>query len=207
MDTMRAETTGTTALCTGVSLSSLLICRKSDTDADSLTAPSSASDAFWRTTSAKKLRRGDYTDGFHKFGIEWTPEYIYFYLDSRIHQILHVGFRRDQPLYDLGGFSKVTENQTLLANPWADSESTTGNAPFDQPFYLVLNVAVGSRTGWFLDKVGDKPWLDSATNAQWTFWSAANKWLPTWGEGDARGMTVRKVTMWQAGACGAGQEL
>lgn len=170
-------------------------------------APTSQTDAYWRTTSAKKIRRGEYSDGFHKFGIQWTPSYIYFYVDSRIHQILHIGFSADTPLYDLGGFSQVTENQTLLANPWAGSGSTTGNAPFDQRFYLVLNVAVGSRTGWFLDKVGGKPWLDDAENAQWTFWEDAGRWLPTWGEGDERGMTVRSVKMWQAGACGAEQEL
>ena len=112
--------------------------------------PTSATDAYYRTTSAKKLRRGDYSDGFHTYGIQWTPDYIYFYIDSRIHQILFVGFKEEKPLYDLGGFSKMAENQTLLANPWAHSESTTGNAPFDQDFYLILNVAVGSKTGWFL---------------------------------------------------------
>lgn len=101
----------------------------------------------------------------------------------------------------------MSENQTLLANPWEGSNSTTGNAPFDQRFYLVMNVAVGSRTGRFLDKVGDKPWIDSATNAQWTFWSAADSWLPTWGQWDERGMTVRRVRMWQAGKCGAEEEL
>lgn len=57
------------------------------------------------------------------------------------------------------------------------------------------------------DHVGGKPWLDDATNAQWTFWSTANQWLPTWGEGDERGMTVKSVKMWQQGACGEMQEL
>lgn len=44
----------------------------------------------------------------------------------------------------------MDENQTLLANPWAHTNSTSGNAPFDQEFYLILNVAVGSKNGWFL---------------------------------------------------------
>jgi hypothetical protein len=44
----------------------------------------------------------------------------------------------------------MAENKTLLDNPWADSKSTTGNAPFDQSFYLILNVAVGGTNGWFL---------------------------------------------------------
>lgn len=57
------------------------------------------------------------------------------------------------------------------------------------------------------DNIGDKPWVDGATNAQWTFWSAASKWLPTWGEGDTKGMTVKSVKMWQQGKCGAPKEL
>lgn len=96
------------------------------------------------------LRRGDYSQGFHTYGIQWTPNYIYFYVDSRIHQIFFIGFKREQPLYDLGGFAAATVNQTLLSNPWAVSNSTTGNAPFDQKFYLILNVAVGAKNGWFL---------------------------------------------------------
>lgn len=57
------------------------------------------------------------------------------------------------------------------------------------------------------DNKGGKPWLDDATNAQWTFWSDVGTWLPTWGEGDARGMTIRSVKMWERGACFSGSEL
>ncbi|KAH8879634.1 concanavalin A-like lectin/glucanase [Thozetella sp. PMI_491] len=165
--------------------------------------PSSATDAYWRTTSAKKLRRGDFSESFHTFGMEWDESYIYFYMDNRLTQILFVGFNAKDDLWTKGQFSKMEENSTLFTNPWAGSSSTTGNAPFDQPFYLILNVAVGSKIGWFPDGVGSKPWLDSSTNAQWTFWSAADEWLPTWGEGDTRGMTVRSVKMWTRGACGS----
>jgi len=115
--------------------------------------------------------------------------------------VLFVGFNAEEPLWKKGEFDKMNENGTLFGNPWADSPSKTGNAPFDQPFHLVLNVAVGSRIGWFPDNMGNKPWLDDAKNAQWTFWDAANDWLPTWGEGDSRGMTVRSVKMWRKGAC------
>ncbi len=97
----------------------------------------------------------------------------------------------------------MEENSTLFTNPWAASNSSTGNAPFDQPFYLILNVAVGSTIGWFPDNIGGKPWLDSSTNSQWTFWSAVDKWFPTWGDGDSKGMTVRSVKMWTRGECGS----
>lgn len=114
-------------------------------------APTAASDAYWRTTSANKIRRGDYSEEFHTYGIQWTDKYLYFYVDSKIRQIFFMGFKEKKPLYDLGGFSRMSdENSTLLANPWAHSNSTTGNAPFDERFYLILNVAVGSRNGWFL---------------------------------------------------------
>lgn len=55
----------------------------------------------------------------------------------------------------------------------------------------------------YSDTKGGKPWLDDATNAQWTFWDAADEWLPTWGEGDARGMTIKSIKMYSRGACGS----
>ena len=36
------------------------------------------------------------------------------------------------------------------------------SAPFDKPFYLIMNVAVGGTNGWFPDGVGGKPWLDGS---------------------------------------------
>lgn len=166
--------------------------------------PTPKSDAYWKTTKAKKIRKGFYSDKFHTYGIQWTPDYIYFYIDSKVHQILFIGFQEKKPLYDRGDFAKQkSENDTLHDNPWAHSNSTSGNAPFDQNFYLILNVAVGGTNGFFLDNVGGKPWVNGATNARWTFWDARKQWLPTWGEGADRGMTVRSVKMWRLGACGS----
>ncbi|KAL1849605.1 hypothetical protein Daus18300_013212 [Diaporthe australafricana] len=165
--------------------------------------PSSVLDTYWKTMSVRTQRRGDFTNEFHTFGIEWTDKYIYMYLDNRLTQVLYTKFHADKTLWQKGGFSEKSENDTLLADPWSNTTSTTGNAPFDQEFYLILNVAVGARNGWFSDGKGSKPWVDAATNAQWTFWDDADKWLPTWGEGDSRGMTVKSVKMWRSGSCGA----
>lgn len=165
--------------------------------------PTSDTDAYWKTTNAKKLRRGDYASGYHTYGIQWDDSYIYFYIDSKVHQILFIGFHENEGLYERGNFAEKAENDTLLDNPWAMSNSTTGNAPFDQEFYLILNVAVGGTNGFFPDNVGEKPWVNGAKNARWSFWEAKDRWLPSWGEGDERGMTVRKVRMWRAGACGS----
>lgn len=112
--------------------------------------PTYKTDAYWKSTGAKKIRRGEYSDSFHTYGMQWTEDYIYFYVDSRVKQILFIGYKEKNPLYEFGNFAAQSENDTLLANPWINSTSTTGNAPFDQEFYLILNVAVGGTNGWFL---------------------------------------------------------
>ncbi|KAK1749885.1 glycosyl hydrolase [Echria macrotheca] len=169
--------------------------------------PSPKSDSYWRTTGVASFKRKDFSQDFHVFGLEWSEKYLYFYVDTRLTQVLYVSFSADDVFWNRGKFEGKSDNLTLYDNPWKTSNSTTGSAPFDQEFFLILNVAVGSRNGWFLDDVGGKPWLDSATNAPWTFYSNADKWLPTWGAGDERGMTVKSVRMWQQGACGSGSDL
>ena len=81
------------------------------------------------------------------FGLEWSKDYLYTYVDNRLQQVLYVDFTK-QTFWQRGKFEGQFENGTLLTNPWYVSSNT--NAPFDQKFYLILNVAVGSRNGWFL---------------------------------------------------------
>jgi beta-glucanase (GH16 family) len=109
--------------------------------------PSPATVAYWRTTNGKALRRTDYTEEYHTFGVEWSEDYIYTYLDSRLVQVLFMSFKTQEDLWQRGNFSTLTENSTFLENPWVNT--TDKSAPFDQEFFLILNVAVGSRNGWF----------------------------------------------------------
>lgn len=76
------------------------------------------------------------------------------------------------------------------------------NTPFDQRFYLILSLAVGGTNGYFPDGEGGKPWIDRGLNPMGDFWRAAGQWLPTWPEERERGMTVRRVRMWEQGKCG-----
>ena len=62
-------------------------------------------DAFWRTTAGRPIRRTDYSKGFHTFGLEWTDDHITTYLDSRIVQVLFTGFPAKSTLWDLGKFA------------------------------------------------------------------------------------------------------
>jgi len=63
---------------------------------------------------------------FHTYGMEWTEEYIEFYVDGEKACV----FRK----------SDDTEDQSESA--W----------PFDQPFYLILNIAVGGGLGGEIDE-------------------------------------------------------
>jgi hypothetical protein len=107
-------------------------------------------------------------------------------------------------MWDRGQFGRSTLNNSALMDPW--SQTNRLNTPFDQPFYLILNVAVGGTNGFFPDKVGNKPWGDGTlqeetASAPKQFWDNKVQWLNTWGAGDARGMTVKSVKMWREGKC------
>lgn len=102
-------------------------------------------------------------------------------------------------MWDRGAFSKTLVNNSALYNPWAQTGQY--NTPFDQSFYLILNVAVGGTNGFFPDGVGNKPWGNQSPTAPKEFFDSMTNWLPTWGEGAARGLTVKSVKMWKQGAC------
>ena len=104
-------------------------------------------------------------------------------------------------MWDHGDFGESIVNKSALFNPW--SQTGRANTPFDQPFYLILNVAVGATNGFFPDGVANKPWGDASFTAPREFWDATHQWYPTWGVGDKKGMTVKSVKMWTEGICGS----
>lgn len=67
-------------------------------------------------------------------------------MDNRLQQVLYVDFKK-QNFWQRGKFQGQYENGTLLTNPWYTSDNK--NAPFDQQFYLILDLAIGSRNGYF----------------------------------------------------------
>jgi beta-glucanase (GH16 family) len=152
--------------------------------------PTPGNDAWWRTNVKRQALHTTYASGFNTFGIEWSQKYLFTYVNSRLLQVLYVNF--DSPLWGRGNFPVQDSNGTRVADIWGH----TGRAqtPFDQPFYLILNLAVGGTNGWFEDNVNGKPWLDASPNARKDFWQAKDRWLPTWTQPQ---MEVSKVMMWQ----------
>jgi hypothetical protein len=73
-------------------------------------------------------------------------------------QVLYTNFKK--PFYQRGKFPVTDANGTALVDPW--SQSGNPATPFDHPFYLILNVAVGGTNGWFEDGEAGKPWVDAS---------------------------------------------
>ncbi|KAG2148914.1 glycoside hydrolase family 16 protein [Suillus clintonianus] len=141
-------------------------------------------------------RRTDYGEDFHTYTLEWTESFLRIYVDTRLHYMLELSF--NEPFFTRGDFPSVVENGTqpiVLQNPWVNGTNAT---PFDQPFYLILNLAVGGTNGWFPDNAGSKPWLDNSKTAMLQFTEAQDTWYPTWGsDGESSSFIVDYVKMWE----------
>ncbi|ESZ96039.1 glycoside hydrolase family 16 protein [Sclerotinia borealis F-4128] len=156
--------------------------------------PDSANDGYWRTNVKRTALHTTFSAGFHTYGLEWSQKYLYTYIDSKLLQVLYNTF--NQPLWQRGQFPNSDINGTRITNVW--SQTGRDNTPFDQEFYLVLNVAVGGTNGWFADGKSGKPWIDASVRAKNDFWEARDQWYPTWTANNNQGqMEVSKVEMWQ----------
>ena len=162
-------------------------------------------------------RRKTFADGFHSYVLEWDEQFMRIYVDSRLTYMLYLRF--NEPFFKRGNFPSVVANGSdfiQLQDPWKNG--TRNVAPFDQPFYLIMNVAVGGTNGWFPDGVGDKPWLDGSLSkylssfpcagggwltgrllaAMTDFAQAQKQWFATWPANiEDRALVVDSVKMWQ----------
>jgi beta-glucanase (GH16 family) len=69
------------------------------------------------TQKTRSIFIGDPYDNFHVYAVEWTPDHMNFYLDN------------------------------TLYNHFGNERKTTAEWPFDSPFFLILNLAVGGNWG------------------------------------------------------------
>ncbi|KAF9292955.1 hypothetical protein BGZ74_011911, partial [Mortierella antarctica] len=129
--------------------------------------PSYEYNRFQMTHAEHILPHGrSFADEFHVFTLDWTPEGLKTYVDDDL--LLDVPFNN---MFKKGKFP------AWMDNPWEGSDT----APFDQEFYLIMNVAVGGTAGYFPDGVGNKPWSDKSEHAVNEFYAAKDEWYPSWG--------------------------
>jgi len=67
-----------------------------------------------------KLDKGSFADDYHVFAVEWEPSEIRFYVDGVLYYTVNDWFTKVEGM-----------------------DEVTFPAPFDQPFYVILNLAVG----------------------------------------------------------------
>ncbi|KAI0261232.1 concanavalin A-like lectin/glucanase domain-containing protein [Gloeopeniophorella convolvens] len=157
----------------------------------------------------QSLKRSNYASSFHTYTLEWTEDFIKAYVDSRLKAMLYLKVNNKAQsnggyFFKQGNFPVTAHNNTateiVVPNPWTTStvQNATNSAPFDQPFYLILDLAVGGTSGWFPDKVGDKPWFDASASAMRDFASKQSTWSATWpSNDDDLSFRIDSVRMWK----------
>jgi hypothetical protein len=92
-------------------------------------------------------------------------------------------------------YNEISEN-TLSDDPDIYSDiSPNKNAPFDQPFYIILNLSIGGEINgcpnpgyWGPDAIWCQNQNASAPQAARTaFWNAKDIWYPTWEKAKSEG--------------------
>jgi len=159
--------------------------------------PTAELNSVSKTYSWWSDRRKSFGSEFHTYALEWTDKFLRVYVDSRLHTLLDISFAK-QAFFQRGNYPGVIVNGSTLqplANPWINGTNAT---PFDQEFYLIMNVAAGGTNGWFPDWQGSKPWINNGVSPMYDFAKDWATWYATWPTDPAqRGLVVDYVKMWK----------
>ena len=93
----------------------------------------------------------------------WDQNLLYTYLDNDSNRILTVDMTKET-FWQKGNFPPSANN------PWQYSPNK--NAPFDQEFFLIINMAVGGTSNYFPDGLGGKPWNNNDPHSVNAFYNA-----------------------------------
>ncbi|KAJ3510028.1 hypothetical protein NMY22_g16100 [Coprinellus aureogranulatus] len=103
----------------------------------------------------QSMKRSSYSDSFHTFTLEWTDTFMRMYVDKRVTAMLEVNHLNENKgsgktrggFWARGRFPKTAVNgseEVVVENVW-ERKGGGANAPFDQPFYLIINLAAASQ--------------------------------------------------------------
>lgn len=132
-----------------------------------------------------------FDEDFHLFKLLWTNESITFFVDDVQRGVIYAGD---------GFWRRANFHKTGRDNPWKHSKNLM--APFDQEFYIILNLAVGVVNYFsdhFRNEGAPKPWLNNSPKSATDFWNGRYGWLSTWNmtaESDATHLKVDYVRVW-----------
>ena len=92
--------------------------------------PTAALNLAWKTYGLWFERRSTFADKFHTFTLEWDENFMWVYVDTRLHRSLDIRIKKS--FWEKGNFPSQVFNGTglaLLNNPWVTGAKS---APFDQ---------------------------------------------------------------------------
>jgi beta-glucanase (GH16 family) len=98
----------------------------------------------WSTTHWTKNKQPGFDADFHRYKLVWTPTQMQYFIDDEIIGTVNAG----NGFWERGGFEATGEE-----NPWSEASIM---APFDQEFYIIMNVAVGGN--YFSDSFRNEPY-------------------------------------------------
>jgi len=122
----------------------------------------------------------DFADDFHKWELEWTDQYIKTSIDGQT-----IFYTSPEPsFWEWGSFGNEW-------NPGWYSKM----APFDQEFYIIINLAVGGTNGFFPDGQNNgKPWSNSSPYGPKEFWNGKWQWENSWDlTGEKSALQIRNL--------------
>lgn len=154
---------------------------------------SAASNIYAKFLKTRRLFRNWYNEEFHTVGLEWDKNGIWTWEGSRNYRVMHTKF--NQPIYNrLNKIKDARGNFIPMPDPWVTSPNNA--APFDQKFYLIIDLAVGGLNGYW--DAENPPWSKADPNAVRTFWNTRDQWLPTWSKDIRhRSLALDYVKIWQ----------
>lgn len=143
----------------------------------------------YSTSHGTMNKEPKFDEDYHTYRVEWKSTGFQFFYDGELMLTIPVG----DGFWARGGFES-----SGLPNPWSGASPM---APFDQEFYIIINLAVGGDNGYFPDGVdnlnGPKPWTNNNGRARTDFWNARSIWEPTWNfNNEDRHFKIDYVRVW-----------
>ncbi|XP_055607290.1 beta-1,3-glucan-binding protein-like [Uranotaenia lowii] len=137
--------------------------------------PNAWTNAYYTSTEPRNSASGQGFDkDFHLYQMEWTPDFMKISVDNEQLMLVEGNF------WKRGNFDELAPG---TRNPWI---SGTKMAPFDQEFFIIINLAIGGTQGYFPDEKYSnpkpKPWRNwtPVGEAMKAFWDKRDDWLPSW---------------------------
>lgn len=92
-------------------------------------------------------KRASYDGEFHTYTMEWTPDWMRFYVDARLQAMMNVKIngRGGKSFFELGNYPDTAKNgsdaDVVVTDVWADMGGSRA-APFDQCMFLCWPIII-----------------------------------------------------------------